>query len=378
MRIAFDAKRAFTNDTGLGNYSRMLLDALFLGFPEHDYYLFTPKITDMYTPPQSGNVHIQTPSGINRLFSSLWRSSRVKDDLTAKGIDLYHGLSHEIPWGIQNTRVRSVVTMHDLIFERYPEQYKPADVRIYRTKFKNACTHANKVIAISKQTADDLTAYYNVPADKITVCYQSCDEAFMHRVSPQEKAEVAAKYVLPAEYFLYVGSVIERKNLLRLCEAMKIFKDKCDIPLVVIGKGGAYLAKVKEYVRTNGLTKRVIFLSEHAGRVAFADFPAIYQNALALVYPSIFEGFGIPVLEGLFSQVPVITSNISCMPETGGDAAFYINPFDAEDMANGMLRVATDSMLRQSMVEKGIRHAQNFTPQKAAADVMSVYEAAMQ
>lgn len=374
MRIAFDAKRAFLNDTGLGNYSRVLLDSLFRNFPGNDYFLATTKLSQLYQPPAGDNIHVITPAGIGKIFKSLWRSSLVKNELNTLSVDVYHGLSHEIPVGINKTNVRSVVTMHDLIFERYPEQYKPADVRIYRAKFKYACEHADKVIAISKQTMQDLVELYHVPQEKIEVCYQSCQGMFMQQVTKAEKERVRKEYNLPSEYFLYVGSVIERKNLLLICKALDALKDKAGMPLVVIGKGGAYMKEVQEYIISHGLSEQVYFLSVQ-GHVTSSDFPAIYQSSQALVYPSIFEGFGIPVLEAMYSGTPVITSYISSMPEVGGDAAFYIDPFNVDSLINAMQQVATDGELRQAMITKGIEQAQRFSQDKAAADVMSVYEA---
>ena len=156
-------------------------------------------------------------------------------------------------------------------------------------------------------------------------------------------------------------------------------KGKLDIPLVVIGNGKKYLKQVKEYISQNGLQKQVIFLSEapsinnDPGFKNSTDFPAIYQLATAMIYPSIFEGFGIPVLEALWSRLPVITSNSSCLPETGGDAAYYIDPLSEEEMADAMYRVAIDETLRNSMITSGLQQAQKFTPGKCAAAVMSIY-----
>jgi len=381
MRIAFDAKRAFQNNTGLGHYSRTLISSLVQEFPQHEYFLAAPKITGMYTPP-AGNVHLIAPtSGLARTFKSLWRSNWVKSDLQKLGIDLYHGLSHEIPAGIQHTGIKTVVTMHDLIFERYPRQYKPIDVAIYRKKFRYACTHADKVIAISQQTKQDLIDYYHTPAEKIEVCYQACNPIFGHLHTEEEKKNIRKKYNLPDSYFLYVGTIIERKNLLNICQALHSLRT--DIPLVVIGGGSekdAYYKSVREYVRNNGLDRKVIFMADNPtaqtdnGFKTATDFPAIYQSALAMIYPSVFEGFGIPVLEALWSHTPVITSNISCLPETGGDAALYIDPYNYEDIAAAMQRIAGDEQLRKSMTEKGIAHARKFTAQACAANVMAVYQ----
>lgn len=379
MRIAFDAKRAYQNNTGLGNYSRSLISSLAALYPQHDYYLMAPKQTEMYNDVHA-NMHTVIPSGIFKLLSSLWRSNFVTGDLKKLSIDVYHGLSNEIPAGIQNTGIKSVVSIHDLIFERYPKQYKAVDNAIYRKKFSNACKHADKVIAISKQTKQDIIQYYGTPADKIAVCYQSCNTIFEQQVSDAEKQRIRQKYKLPETYFLYVGSVIERKNLLTICKALKELKAELNIPLMVIGIGGEYMQQVKAYIAANGLANNVIFLSEQEATkddVDFKsakDFPTIYQSALAMIYPSIYEGFGIPILEAMWSSTPVITSSISCMPETGGDAAYYIDPFSIEDMIKAMRDIAENATLRNELSAKGLIQAQKFTPAKCAAAVMQVYE----
>jgi glycosyltransferase involved in cell wall biosynthesis len=378
MNIGFEAKRAFTNGTGLGHYSRTLISSLATYFAEHEYFLFTPKTSSLFKVDDYSNIHTVTPQHFpSTLLKSAWRSSWVKKDLKRLGINIYHGLSHEIPMGIQQTKIASVVTMHDLIFERYPEQYKPIDVKIYRSKFRYACQHANSVIAISQQTKEDLMAFYKVPECKIDICYQSCNPAFGNKISKQEKDIVKKKYNLPDRFYLYVGSIIERKNLLTICKALHLLRNNNEIPLVVIGSGGGYYEKVKKYIAEKNLTDSVIFLSDKYNMVegfrTAADFPAIYQQALCMIYPSLFEGFGIPVLEALWSGLPVITSNISCMPETGGNAAYYVNPHSEQEMAYAMKEIANNTILQQTMINKGFAHAQNFTQQKCAAAVMKVY-----
>ncbi|MFZ1784298.1 MAG: glycosyltransferase family 1 protein [Ferruginibacter sp.] len=378
MKIGFDAKRAYQNPTGLGHYSRTLISSLARFYPEHEYYLFAPTIKPGFDTSGFNNIQAISPQHFpGRLFKNLWRSNWVKKDLQQQGIELYHGLSHEIPVGIAKTGIKSVVTIHDLIFERYPEQYHPIDRFIYRYKFTYACRHADKIIAVSEQTRQDIIDYYKIPEEKITVCYQSCNPAFAELVTDDKKEAVRQRYNLPPDYFLYVGSIIERKNLLQLCRALTLLDSP--LPLVVIGDGGAYKQKVKDYIAENGLTENVIFLSEHAearsaGFRLSTDFPAIYQLATAMIYPSMFEGFGIPVLEALYSRLPVITSNLSCMPETGGDAALYINPNHPEEIAAAMKRVSTDTELRKQMIEKGMVHAEKFSPKNTAETVMKLYQ----
>lgn len=380
MNIGFDAKRAYHNGTGLGHYSRTLLQSLSEYYPEHDYYLFNPKLSGSFEI-KGNNLHEVLPRGIiNKTFSSAWRSSWVKKDLKRLKIDLYHGLSHEIPIGIHQTGTRSVVTIHDLIHERHPEQYNAIDVKIYSRKFRYACANADKVIAISEQTKRDVIDFYKTPEEKISVCYQSCNPSFGIAVSSEEKQRVKEKYNLPDEFFLYVGSIIERKNLLNICKAIFLLRNELDIPLVVIGDGGNYKQKVKDFVKQNGLQEKVIFLSEYpATRLSKSfqsaiDFPAIYQSAIAMVYPSFFEGFGIPVLEALWSKIPVITSNISCLPEAGGDGAYYVNPVSAEEISEGMKKIYFNKAFAAVLIEKGWQHAQNFSQQKCAASVMDIYK----
>ena len=385
MRIGFDAKRAFHNGTGLGHYSRTLIRSLADIFPEHQYLLFNPKSSKKFQLPWDGternNIQEILPTRfMDKCLTAAWRSSWVKRDLKKNQIDLYHGLSHEIPRGIEKAGIPTVVTIHDLIFERYPNQYNPIDVRIYRNKFRQACEKADRIIAISEQTKRDIVEFYKIPARKIRVCYQSCNPAFFDRVSEEEKQRIRDRYQLPAQFFLYVGSIIERKNLGRVIEAMDAIRNVTDMPLVVIGTGDRYEKQVRQSVRERNLSGRVIFLSDsQAAKFSStfqnaSDFPAIYQLAMAMIYPSIFEGFGIPVLEALASELPVITSNLSCLPEAGGPGSLLIDPYSSEAMAEALLRIVNEPDLVQSMKATGKKHSDSFTPDITARRVMDLYE----
>jgi glycosyltransferase involved in cell wall biosynthesis len=185
---------------------------------------------------------------------------------------------------------------------------------------------------------------------------------------------------LPPRYFLSVGSVIERKNLLQVCKAMVLLKGKLDIPLLVIGSGGAYKRKVQDYIASQGLQTKIIFLSDNKlfsqdpDFISARDFAALYQLSTALLYPSYFEGFGIPVLEGLCSKVAVITSNRSCLPEAGGPGAFYVDPDQAESIASAMYTAATNAEQVRQQTELGWQYAQQFTTAQTARSVLNVYE----
>ncbi len=381
MNIGFDAKRVYQNTTGLGHYSRTLVTSLAKYFSENDYYLFAPKITNTFNANKSKNIHAIVPTTFAATtLKAVWRSNWVKKDLLKNDIDIYHGLSHEIPFGINKTNIKSVVTIHDLIFERYPQQYSKIDVQIYRQKFKYACANANKIIAISEQTKKDIIDFYKIDAAKIDVCYQSCNDIFRQEITEAEKNRIKQLYNLPNKYFLTVGSIIERKNLLTIVKALHQIKKDVHIPLVVIGNGGSYKALIKEYISKNNLQSDVIFLSEKEGIKDLpsfknsADFPAIYQQAIAMIYPSIFEGFGIPVLEALCSKLPVITSNVSCLPEAAGNAALLINPYSVNEMTNAIQKIITDINFVTAMKAKGLAHAEKFSQEKTATAVMNVYK----
>ena len=380
MNIGYDGKRAFQNKTGLGNYIRSLIAILTHHYPQDNYTLFAPKKTSLFNSLAFENVHTVFPQSFaGKSFPAWWRRTGMVKAIAGSGLDIYHGVSNELPWRIERTGVKTVVTVHDIIFEHFPETYNFDERYVHRRKIKQACKVANAVIAISKQTRDDLVEIYKFPPEKIFICYQSCNPIFQQTVSEDIKATVKKRYSLPEDYFLFVSSIAPRKNLLLVCKALILLKDKMDIPLVVIGDGKKEKEAVKKLMKENGVTNRLILLNEMpvAKESAFttaADFPAIYQQALALVYPSIFEGFGAPLLEALWSGLPVISSNTSSLPEVAGDAALYFSPDDAELLALHLFAVAHDNTLAAELRKKGFEQAQKFTSKKYADSIMNVYQ----
>lgn len=375
MNIGFDAKRAFHNHTGLGNYSRTLIESLSNYFPDEHYFLFNPKKSDLFKF-NTQHVHEVNPEGLlNSLFPSYWRSKGMIPQIEHH-VDLYHGLSNELPFGIHRSKVRKVVTIHDLIYEFYPQQYRDNDIRIYRKKFKYACEAADRIIAISESTRQDLIETYQLPSDKIEVCYQSCESRYFTSATDTHKHLVAAKYQLHKPYFLSVGSIIERKNLLNTCKAFAGLKQQHDIQLVIIGKGnGRYKQEVTHFIQSNQLQDDVIFLEDRfMANEVFTDLPTLYQSALALVYPSIKEGFGIPVLEAQASGTVAITSNCSSLPEAGGEACLQVNPQETNEIFNAMYTILHDEKLTTRLVQEGIQHAQLFNHKITCEKVMNVYK----
>ena len=380
MIIGYDGKRAFQNTTGLGNYSRSLIKILGDTFLQNKYILFAPKQTDLFDIATFQNVAAITPqTSFYKRFSFLWRRNGIVKDILKTGANIYHGLSNELPHGIEKTSIKTIVTVHDLIFERFPETYNFDERFTHRWKIKHACRIADAIIAISKQTKNDLVEIYKVPADKISICYQSCNPVFEKRSNPEEKDFIKQKYHLPDKYFLFVSSIAPRKNLIAICKALVLLKGTLDLPLVVIGNGKKEKENAKEFMRTNGMADKLIILNElpqsrDQAFMSAADFPAIYQQAEALIYPSIFEGFGLPVLEAMWSRLPVICSNTSSLPEAGGEAALYFNPHDHALLARHMMNVVTDEGLAADLREKGLQQAQLFDTEKYAHTIMDLYK----
>ncbi|MCX7862379.1 MAG: glycosyltransferase family 4 protein [Bacteroidales bacterium] len=368
MIIGFDAKRAFFNNTGLGNYSRNTLQQLFEHYPQYTYYLYAPsnRIKIKFSYPE--NVKLITPNSITgKLFKSYWRSFLICSQLIQDKVQIYHGLSNELPFGITETKIKTVVTIHDLIFKRYPQWYKPIDVKIYDRKFKYAAQYANKIIAVSKQTAADIVEFYKVPADKIEVIYQNCNPLFYKLLSDDEINKVKEKFSLPNEYILYVGTIEERKNLHRLVEA--IIMAKISVPLIAIGRKTKYFFE-KVFPLIQNKEQQFIFIENIDNKL----LPAIYQGAKLFVYPSIYEGFGIPILEAQASGVPVITSKGGCFEEVGGVHSIYANPFDSEEIATSILKVLNDKNLRVDMIEKGRLFVKNLVHSNGIEKLVNVYK----
>lgn len=367
MKIGFDAKRAFANKSGLGNYSRFILDSLSKFYPEHSYFLFTPYIKENLYSVESQNTHVVLPNKpLDRVFNAFWRSKSIVQDISRLDLDIYHGLSAEIPYGLEKTSIKPIVTIHDLIFLRYPELYKTTDRKIYKAKYINACRYAERIVAISEQTKSDIINYLDIPENKIQVIYQGCHARFSKKSENSELTRVRQKHQLPSEYLLYVGTIEERKNLLSVVKA--IHRGKLNIPLVIVGRETAYAKQVKTYIHKYKLTD-IHFLKN----VNDKDLPSLYQMAKIFIYPSVFEGFGIPILEALYSGTPVVTTQGGCFIEAGGADSIYVNPKDYEEIAFATIKLLEDEEYYQKVVEAGFKHVQHFNHEKLTSKLMNLY-----
>lgn len=364
MRIGFDAKRYFFNRTGLGNYSRDLVRILQTYYPENEYVLYSPKVPENFSP--SDQLSLKTPTSfLGKLSPSFWRYKSISNDLKQDEIAIFHGLSGEIPLGLSDTSIKTVVTIHDLIFIRFPELYKPIDRKIYQKKMQAAADHADRIIAISEQTKQDIIDFLKTPEEKIQVVYQGCHPAFKTEKSLHEQNSVRNKYQLPEQFILNVGSIEPRKNAFQIVKAI----EHTAIPLVIIGKDTSYAEEIKQYVEKNQMTDQVIFLKG----ISMEDLATIYSLAKIFVYPSKFEGFGIPIIEALYSGTPVITTNSGVFPEAAGPNSVFVNPENSNEISDAIQRIWADEDLQESMKIAGLEYAQRFNDDVLAKQIMDIY-----
>lgn len=348
MKIAFDAKRYYHNNTGLGNYSRTLVGNMQTFFPENEYVLYDE-------------------SSLRRTFCL---GNKAKKD----GCDLFHGLSNELPVDII---IPSVVTIHDVCWRTFPEMYHFFDRHIYDLKYGSSCKRADKIIAISESTKRDIIDIYGIPEERIEVIYQPVGKEYYTPMSKDDARNIINSNIqdLPDDFILYVGSINSRKNLLSIVKALNLIPAEERPFLLVVGNGHEYRREVENYIASNNLGGYIrIVNSINDNRV----LQALYSCARLFVYPSFYEGFGLPVVEAALQGTPVITSTVSSLPEAAGPDACLIDPHakDAvEQIAHNISMLLSNTEEAQRMAERIENYArQNFAPATLTHQITKIYE----
>lgn len=371
MIIGFDAKRIFNNQTGLGNYSRLLVSNLYETASEPEFRLFTPKIslhTD-YLLHKKGVKRIM-PQGTYKHLSGIWRSVKLAAIAKSHGVNVFHGLSNELPAGLSKQGIAGVVTIHDLIFLSKPELYSVTDRLIYQSKVRSACKQANLVLATSEATKNDLVRFLQVPENKIEVHYQDADAAFAQPVSDQAKQKTLLHLGVSEPFVLNVGTLEQRKNHIRLLKAFHSAKLN-NYQLVLIGKPADAWPAIKAYIETHNLGHRVKVIH----KVSFQELLCLYHAAHAGAYISEVEGFGIPVLEALKAKLPLLTSSVSSMGEIAGEAAYTVNPFVVEEIKEALEQVCENNSVRTKLMMKRTEQLAKFDGMKQAEKLWGFYNA---
>lgn len=372
INLAFDAKRFFQNSTGLGNYSRTLI----LNLNKYHFHLFKLFLFSSISSenssslPEKYSFNIVRPRWYNFFF---WRSFGVAKDCKNKLIDIYHGLSNELPVEfVKNPNIKWVVTIHDIAFLYYRMDYSFFDRYIHFQKIRYSCQKADVVIAVSEYTKIDICRKFNLLPEKVEVVYQTVNDKFKKTYTKVEFQQVVNLYHLPNQYFLSVGSITARKNLLSALKAWKVLPTEYQWPFLIIGKPNRKYFKI--IIEELDLFKEIYSNKIMFRNVANEHLPLVYQNAEIFIYPSYFEGFGIPVLEALYSGIPVITSKTTSLPEVGGPGAYLVDPANYEEIREGILFFMQHKEQREHAVNKGLEHVKKFDAQLVNDKLVNIYQ----
>jgi len=378
LTIGLDAKRIVRNGTGLGSYGRTLANDL-AGVEGLDLRLYVPDLGRdalRQQVPERPNLHYCLPDyplatqllPLASLRKAFWRSKSIVSQLMDDRVNVFHGLSGELPLGISQTSIKTVVTIHDLIFLRHPEYYNWIDTKIYAWKFRQTLREADRIVAISECTKRDIIELGGVDPAKIDLIYQSCAARFSRETNPQKQEEVRQKYGLPARYVLSVGSIEERKNTLLALKALHWLPG--EVNLVLVGKKTPYLRKLVAYAKANNLASRLFLL--HG--VPDDDLPALYAGAEVFVYPSRYEGFGIPIIEAVRMGLPVVGCTGSCLEEAGGPDNLYVSPDDPEAMAKAIIALQKGAEGREQRIERSQQYIRRFENDDTALRFAQLYQ----
>ena len=365
MRVAIDARKL--HDFGIGTYIRNLLRHLARTDHSTEYVLLCGE-ADLGVAAQLGpNFRSVLEPSPNY---SLREQVHVPWVLRRERPDLYHAPHYVLPAGV---RCPSVVTIHDCIHLMFP-QYLPNRLAYAyaRAQMWSAARRSDCILTVSEASKRDILHLFNVPPEKIVVVYNAIDSHFSVTPSEDAVARVRERYQLDHKFVLYVGNIKPHKNLVRLIEAFDELRqgELEDLKLLIIGDQISKVPALRRAVHRHKLHKQVRFL----GYVADDQLAVLYRLASVFVFPSLYEGFGLPPLEAMASGTPVVTSNVSSLPEVVGDAAVLVNPYDVDAIVDGLRRVLTDPVLAADMSRKGIDRAREFSWEQSVAKTWAVYQ----
>jgi glycosyltransferase involved in cell wall biosynthesis len=365
VRIAIDARKL--RDYGIGTYVRNLLRHLARIDRSTEYVLFT----------QPADIELGTELGDNfRTVVERAGAYSVREQLTIpmdlrrEGIDLFHAPHYVLP---PLTPCKCVVTIHDCIHLRFPQYLPNSFAYAYARSSLWVATHrASRVLTVSEASKRDILRYFRVPESKIDVIYNAIDERLGEPLSNEEIGRVRERYQLNDPFVLYAGNIKPHKNLERLIEAFHMLRRNGfeHVKLLIIGDEISQYATLRRAVHRHKLHKHVRFF----GFVPDKTLAALYRLASVFVFPSLYEGFGLPPLEAMASGTPVVTSNVSSLPEVVGDAALLIDPYESADIANAIRRVLTEPALAADLRQRGLARVKDFSWERSVARVRDIYE----
>lgn len=373
MKIAVNTRLLLKDRLeGIGWFSYETLRRITTNHKEHQFYfLFDRKPDDSFIFSDNIEPVVVHPQARHPVLYYLWFEKSLPRALDRIKPDLFFSPDGYLSLA---TGVRSMNVFHDLNFEHFPEDLPLPERKFYRYYFPRYAKKANRIATVSEFSKRDIINQYDVDAGKIDVVYNGANEDF-RPVTDETKAAVRNKYTDGKPYFVFIGSLHPRKNLANLFKAFDYFKKSNDLDtkLLIVGKKKWWTKKIRDAYEGMQAQEDVVF----AGRLGSVELCNVLGSALALTYVSYFEGFGIPILEGFRCETPVITSNVTSMPEVAGDAAVYVNPFSVSSISEGMARIAKDEKLRKELVEKGRTRRELFSWDRSAGLLWESMEKAL-
>ena len=370
MKIAVNTRLLLPDKLeGIGWVAYETLKRITTAHPEHEFYfIFDRKWDERFIFSDNIIPLVAGPQARHPMLYYIWFEWSVPRILKKIKADLF--LSPDAYLSLK-TDVPSIPVFHDLNFEHYPKDVPVLERKYYRYFFPRYARKASRIVTVSEFSKNDIVNLYDIPPEKVSVVYNGANEDFKP-VNDAVKEETRKILSRGCPYFIFVGALHPRKNLARLFQAFDYFKEahKTDIKLVVVGNKKYWTGEIRNAYEGMKNKEEVIF----SGRMAAADLHNAVASALAMTYVSYFEGFGIPIIEAYRCDIPVVTSNVTSMPEVAGDAAVLVDPFSVKSIAEGLEKVALDPELRAAMIEKGRERSKLFTWQNSADNLWSVIE----
>jgi len=368
MRIGVDIRVLERKMTGVGRYILNILKHIPECDNQNDYFLFSYGKLPQYEKEKIKNIPTLkfAPQGIfQKAISPFWLNFILPRYFEKYKIDLFFSPNHFLP--LKKIRPKSIVVIHD-VFHKIDKNFHPLYYRKYADfLLTRAIKNSELIVTVSESSKRDIVRFYNVPEEKIKAVYEAADDIFQARdLSEMEKRKFKEKYNLPEKFILYVGVLEERKNIEGIIKISDLIKDKTEIPILLFGRigyqGGQYLKEIKE--RKN---------IQYKGFIENQDLPYMYSLATIFLFPSFYEGFGLPVLEAMQSGIPVLASNTSSLPEVVGGAGLMHDPKDYESFAKDMIKLLEDRNFYDKMKNKGLEQAKKFTWQKTTKKIINLF-----
>jgi alpha-1,3-rhamnosyl/mannosyltransferase len=380
MRIAIDGHPLIPPRAGIGQYTYHLIRALARLAPAHQYIVMYPRLTRTLRTREEPVfaekcVRVVSEGRLRFLLFRARRKLRRKLGLTPAverslgPYDVYHATNYVFTHSVK--RARRVVTIHDLTLMLFPEWHPRARVSSMASEIARSLEIADHVLADSASTRDDIAKHFSIRSERISVVPLAADESFKPLPSAEVQRVLADWGLVPDGYLLFMGTIEPRKNLLRLLQAAELAGNRAG-PLVLAGADGWGSDEVARRIQSLRRAGRLTYL----GYVPDEARPALINGARGFVYPSLYEGFGLPVLEAMACGVPVLASNVSSLPEVVGSAGLMVDPADVDAIAQGMVRLWEDETLRRELSARGLRQAAGFSWERTAKQTLKAYDRA--